>query len=96
MNGIITDENSVRAESEPVELTELFVQKKKAVTLSDTITIQAILCVTFAIAFIAVNIVNSDLAYEIFGACTEKCSDTGSIGDTLRIIADLLRSVNIR
>lgn len=51
---------------EPVELTELFVQRRKTVTLGDTLTVQLILCIALASAFVIVNIVNSDAAADIF------------------------------
>ena len=53
-------------QTEPVELTELFVQKKKTVTLSDTITLQAILCVVISIIYIGINMLFPQIAAEMY------------------------------
>lgn len=84
--------SALQQNGEPVELTELFVQKKKTVTFSDTVTIQLILCLIAAIAFVAVNIVNNELAYDIYAVYNEKISADGNISDTIRIIVDFFRS----
>ncbi len=51
---------------EPEELTEMFVQKRKTVTVSDIITMQAILCVVLSIAYMVVNIFFPGISEEIY------------------------------
>ncbi len=80
---------------EPVELTELFIQKKKTVTFFDTLTIQAILCVATAIVFVVINIFNNDLAYDIYSLYSEKSLKESNIADTFRILIDLFKSASV-
>ena len=88
----LSSENALQTSDKPEELTELFVQKRKTVTLLDTLTIQAILCVIAAIGFVTVNIFDSGLAYDIFGIYSEKSSIQENISDTFRMILDFLKS----
>lgn len=63
----VNEENQTEpVNEEPVELTELFVQKKKTVTLSDTITLQAILCVVISIIYIGINMLFPQIAAEMY------------------------------
>lgn len=87
--------NKKEQEEAPVELTELFIQKKKTVTFFDTLTIQAILCVAAAIVFVVINIFNNDLAYDIYSLYSEKSLKESNIADTFRIIIDFLRSASV-
>lgn len=87
--------NKKEQAEDPVELTELFVQKKKTVTFSDTLTIQAILCVAAAIVFVVINIFNNSLAYDIYSLYSEKSLKESNIADTFRILIDLLRSASV-
>lgn len=80
---------------EPVELTELFVQKKKTVTLGDIILFQAILCVIAAILFTALNIFNNELACEIYEFYSEKSSAAGNIEETFEMLHNMLKAVPI-
>lgn len=58
----------------------------------DIVTVQAILCVLLGIAFMAVNIFNSDLAADIFEVYSEKSSVYGSIMDLVSEFIDFLGS----
>ncbi len=89
------DLNEAEHNDEPIELTELFVQKKKTVTFSDTVTVQAILCVAAAIVFVVINIINTDLAYDIYSIYSEKSASESSISDIFRIIIEFFRSAHI-
>ena len=51
---------------EPVELTELFVTKRKTVTLADTITLQTIICVVLSIAYLAVNMFLPEISEALY------------------------------
>ncbi len=82
-------------EEKPVELTEMFIQKKKTVTLGDTLTLQAILCVLIAIGFVTVNIFNGSLAAEIFDIYKEKFCSDGNIIETIVSVADFLSTAPI-
>ena len=80
---------------EPIELTELFVQKKKAVTFGDIILFQAILCVIAAILFVVLNIFNNELACEIYEFYSEKSSAAGNIEETFEMLHNMLKAVPI-
>ena len=84
--------NALQIRDESVELS---VNKGKSVTFLDTVTIQAILCVIAAIAFVAINIFDNGLAYDIFGIYSEKSSIQENISDTFRTLLDFLRSTPI-
>lgn len=74
MDTIINDTNEnvnepvLEGSAEPQELTELFVTKRKTVTLADTMTLQAIICVALSIAYLAVNMFLPDISEAI---CSE-------------------------
>ena len=91
MNDNMSSETALQ-NNEPIELTELFVQKRKTVTLLDTVTIQSILCVIAAILFVSVNIFNNGLAFDIYEIYWSKSTVQESIGDTFRVLLDFLRS----
>ncbi len=82
-------------EEEPVELTEMFVQKKKTVTFGDTLTLQAILCVLIAIGFTVINILNSALAAEVLDVYEEKIGSDGNILEAFEAAADFLNTAPI-
>ncbi len=82
-------------ENEPVELTEMFVQKKKTVTYGDTLTLQAILCVLIAIGFIIVNILDSSLAAEVLDLYEEKFGSDRNIWDAIAAAVDFLNTAPI-
>lgn len=94
MNNNVLSEITLQS-NEPIELTELFVQKRKTVTLLDTVTIQAILCIVAAILFVSVNIFNNGLAFDIYEIYLEKSTVQESIADTFRVLLDFLRSTPI-
>lgn len=91
----VLSENTLQSENEPAELTGMYAQKRKTVTFLDTVTIQAILCIVAAIAFVAVNIFDNGLAYDIFGIYSEKSTVQENISDTFRMLFDLLRSTPV-
>ena len=88
----LSSENALQNSGKPVELT---VHKGKTVTLLDTVTVQAILCVIAAIAFVTVNIFDNEFAYDIFEIYSEKSSAQENIADTFRMILDFLKSTPV-
>lgn len=54
------------AAEEAVELTELFATKRKTVTLADTMTLQAIICVVLSIAYLAVNMFLPEISEALY------------------------------
>lgn len=92
----VSSENTLQDQDKSEEITvlpeEFVYRKKKTVTFSDTVTIQAILCVIAAIAFISVNIFNNGLAYDIYELYSEKSTVQENISDTFRVLLDFLRS----
>lgn len=95
-NENVSSDETLQTQDKPVEDSEqtedTAVRSKKTVTFSDTITIQAILCVAAAIAFAAVNIFDSGLAYDVYEIYSEKSSAQENISDTFKVLLDLLRS----
>jgi hypothetical protein len=89
-----TAENTV-GDTGPVELTELFVSKRKAVTLSDIITVQAIICVIISIAYVTANTVCPDVTKELYSEFTLHYSADTSDG-ILKEISEFLNSKPVR
>ncbi|MDE5576059.1 MAG: hypothetical protein K2J11_01555 [Oscillospiraceae bacterium] len=69
--------------------------KGKNVSFGDTLTLQAILCVLLAIGFIAVNILNGDMAADIFELYENKFNSESTVVDLFAAIADFLGSAPI-
>ncbi len=74
---------------------EISVNRKK-VTFLDIVAVQAIMCLVAAIAFVGINIWNSELAADIFEVYLEKNTDSGSISNVIRVIADFLQSTPLQ
>lgn len=70
---------------------EIAISRKK-VTFLDIVAVQAIMCLAAAIAFVGINIWNSELAADIFEIYLEKNTDSGNISNVIKVIADFLQS----
>lgn len=88
MQELLTSEETLQHD-EPVELTELFVQRRKTVTLGDTLVVQTSICVALAAAFVIANIVNSDAAADIFQVYK---TSAGSGTNLIKLLADFIGS----
>ncbi|MDE5993856.1 MAG: hypothetical protein K2G87_12500, partial [Oscillospiraceae bacterium] len=64
----------------------------KTVSFGDTLTLQAILCVLLAIGFVAVNILNGDMAADIFELYESKFNSESTVVEVFAAIADFLGS----
>ena len=62
----ISKQDAITEQGEGCELTELFATKRKTVTLADTITLQAIICVAVSIAYLAVNMLAPQLSVQLY------------------------------
>ena len=69
--------------------------KGKNVSFGDTLTLQAILCVLLAIGFVAVNILNGDMAADIFELYKSKFNSESTVIEVFAAIADFLGSAPI-
>lgn len=69
--------------------------KEKNVSFGDTLTLQAILCVLLAIGFVAVNILNGDMAADIFELYESKFNSESTVVEVFAAIADFLGSAPI-
>lgn len=85
-------ENIETAADSEVKADEPIPVGRKKTTFLDIIAVQAIMCLVAAIAFVTVNIFQSDLAADIFEIYLEKNTDTGNISRIVEIIADFLQS----
>lgn len=74
---------------------EITVSRKK-VTFLDIVAVQAIMCLAAAIAFVGINIWNSELAADIFEIYLEKNTDSGNISNVIKAIADFLQSTPLQ
>lgn len=82
-------------EEKTAETTEMLVQSKKAVTIGDTLTVQAILCVLLALGFVIVNIVNGSFAAELLGVYESRFGSDGNVLDIIKAVADYLGTAPI-
>lgn len=69
-----------------------YVNRGKRGGIADTIIMQGILCLIIAIAFAVLNIVQPDLAADVFSLYSEKTSGSDGVTDIIRAIGDFLRS----
>lgn len=79
----------------PEDTTDEFVLRNgsaQRAAFADIISVQAILCVLTAILFVAVNIVDTDLASDIFTVYLDKNSDTSGFMNAAYALLDFLRS----
>lgn len=74
---------------------EISANRKKA-TFFDILAVQAIMCLAAAIAFVGINIWNSELAADIFELYLEKNTDSGNIENIIKVIADFLQSTPLQ
>lgn len=83
-------ENNEEAKTdETIEIADI---KRKKVTFGDIISVQAIMCLAAAIAFVGINIFKPELATGIFEIYLEKNTNSGSLSNVIRVIADFLQS----
>lgn len=75
--------------------TSVSVSKGKTVSFWDTLTLQAILCVLLAIGFVAVNVLNGDMAADIFELYESKFNSESTVIEVFAAIADFLGSAPI-
>lgn len=75
--------------------TALSASKGKTVSFGDTLTLQMILCVLLAIGFVAVNILNGDMAADIFELYESKFNSESTVVEVFAAIADFLGSAPI-
>ncbi|MGN0675198.1 MAG: hypothetical protein ACI4KG_05570 [Oscillospiraceae bacterium] len=92
MNDDLKSNNTLQNEN-PVELTELFIQRRKTVTLWDTLTVQAIICVIIALGFIAINIFNNEMAADIWDIYNNKLIDLENPIAAFNVFIDLFKSI---
>lgn len=81
------DETAVQTASEP--------SAARTASFGDTITLQAILCVLLAIGFIVVNIMNGDIAADIFELYESRLGSESTVADVFAAIADYLGTAPI-
>lgn len=97
--GVDVSENIETAENTEETVTgstsEITVSRKK-VTFLDIVAVQAIMCLAAAIAFVGINIWNTDLAADIFELYLEKNTDSGNISNVIKAIADFLQSTPLQ
>lgn len=84
------DETTVQTEQEIVD-----VSVGRTASFWDTLTLQAILCVLLALGFIAVNMVNGNLAADIFELYESKFTSDSTVVDVFAAIVDYLGTAPI-
>lgn len=84
------DETAVQTEQEIVD-----VSVGRTASFWDTLTLQAILCVLLALGFIAVNMVNGNLAADIFELYESKFTSDSTVVDVFAAIVDYLGTAPI-
>lgn len=84
------DETAVQTEQEIVD-----VSVGRTASFWDTLTLQAILCVLLALGFIAVNMVNGNLAADIFELYESKFTSGSTVVDVFAAIVDYLGTAPI-
>ncbi|MDE7278760.1 MAG: hypothetical protein K2N26_03430 [Oscillospiraceae bacterium] len=77
------------------EQTESKTSVGRTTSFGDTLTLQAILCVLLALGFIAVNMINGNLAAEVFELYESKLSSESTVVDVFAAIVDFLGSAPI-
>lgn len=81
--------------AEVAKRTETAVSERKTASFGDTLTLQAILCVLLAIGFVAINILNGDMAADIFDLYKSKFNSESTVVEVFAAIADFLGSAPI-
>ena len=67
----------------------------RTASFGDTLTLQAILCVLLALGFIAVNVVDGNLAADVFELYESKLGSESTIVDVFAAIVDFLGTAPI-
>lgn len=84
------NETAVQTEQEIIDTSDV-----RTASFWDTLTLQAILCVLLALGFIAVNMVNGNLAADIFELYESKFSSDSTVVDVFSAIVDYLGTAPI-
>lgn len=80
----------------PVELTKLFATKRKTVTLADTMTLQAIICVVLSIAYLAVNMFLPDISEALYSEFELNYNmEAESAEEVFKAISDFINSTPV-
>lgn len=93
----ILSDNALRSENDGISentadnVTE-YAKRIRKESIADTMAMQGIVCLITAIAFVVLNIVQPELAADIFSVYSEKTSGSDAITDMIHAAADLLRS----
>ena len=69
-----------------------YAKRRKKAGLTDTVAMQGIVCLIIAIAFAVFNIVQPNLAADVFSVYSEKTSGSDGVTDIIRAVGDFLRS----
>ena len=81
------------AEEKPVELTELFKDNKKSVSLSDIVVFQAILCVAVSLVYVVMNIFLPESAVEMYEEFTVNYTmEISEESNVIDALADFINS----
>ncbi|MCD7730769.1 MAG: hypothetical protein LUI05_04650 [Oscillospiraceae bacterium] len=81
---------------EPTELTELFPSERKTVTLADTITLQAIICVVISIGYLAVNMLFPQISQTLYSEFKVNYNlETESAEDVFRAVSGFINSTPV-
>ena len=84
------------AAEEAVELTELFATKRKTVTLADTMTLQAIICVVLSIAYLAVNMFLPEISEALYSEFELNYNmEAESAEEVFKAISDFINSTPV-
>lgn len=70
----------------------VYAKRRKKGGISDTMAMQGIVCLIIAIAFAVFNIVQPDLAADVFSVYSEKTSGSDGVTDMIRAVGDFLCS----
>lgn len=84
------DKTAVQTEQEMIDTSV-----GRTASFWDTLTLQAILCVLLSLGFIAVNIVNGNLAADIFELYESKFGSESTVVDVFAAIVDYLGTAPI-
>lgn len=90
-NTALQSENEAVSEDTADSVTA-YVKRGKKGGIVDTMAAQGILCLIIAIAFAVFNIVQPDLAADVFSVYSEKTSGSDGVTDMIRAVGDFLRS----
>lgn len=69
-----------------------YVKRVRKESIADIMAMQGIVCIITAIAFVVLNIVQPNLAADIFSLYSEKTSGSDGLTDIIHAVVDFLRS----